>query len=172
MSGGVASLLLSPLIGAVLDRWGAMRVAGVSLGVSTACVALIPTTATSALALSALWAGATAGAQGVGVAINKHVLGTPEGQATISFVQAFRFLGMGLAPLVLFPVHQEAVGAGFYLAAALVGAALLVHVALRPLQDRSVAERVARPDREDDDLKTDWHGVARPDRPKHRPTKQ
>ncbi|TRW45824.1 MFS transporter [Georgenia yuyongxinii] len=146
MSGGVASLLLSPLIGAALDRWGPMRVAGLALGVSTACVALVPSTATSAVVLSALWAGATAGAQGVGVAINKYVLGTPGGQATISFVQAFRFLGMGLAPLVLLPAHQEAVGAGFYLAAALVAVALLAHVVLRPMRDRSVAERMAGPE--------------------------
>ncbi|WP_226909642.1 MFS transporter [Georgenia ruanii] len=155
MSGGVASLVLAPLIGAGLDRWGAMRVGGAALLTSASCIALVPTGATSALALAALWAAASAGAQGVGVAINKYVLGTPGGPSTISFVQAFRFFGMGLAPVILLPAHRQVDGGGFFLAAALVGAALLVHLAARPVDDRSLAARVGatgdarehRPDR-------------------------
>jgi MFS family permease len=138
MTGGVAALVFAQLSGFAVDRWGARAVTTTCIATGAAGVALLPV-AGSAIWLACIWALATASAQALAVAVNKHVLGQPNGGAAISFTHAFRFFGFGLTPLLMLPIFQAETAWGFWTAAAILIAAGVLNLVLFRLERRGSA---------------------------------
>lgn len=128
---GVAGLLTARLVGGAVDRFGAgrtVRVGAVAGAVLVGSIGLAP----SAVAVACAWGAAGAAAQLVLVGVNALVLrGGGGGAGGVSVVQALRFVGAALAPVVfLGPYHLSPV-AGFGLAGVLLLAAVVLVPPLR-----------------------------------------
>ncbi len=123
--GGAASFVLARIIGAIADRIGTKPVVIVALVLSAIAVLLVPVINTVWL-LAALWALATVGTQAVQTAVNVDILNNPATVTLISPVQAFRFIGVAAAPLLILPLYLANGAAAFVVSAAcLVIAAIL-----------------------------------------------
>ncbi|WP_279586829.1 MFS transporter [Diaminobutyricimonas sp. TR449] len=131
MVGGVAALVLAPATGAIVDRWGSHRVLVASLFISALSVALMPWAPNGPI-LGALWGCATAAGLAAWLGVNKYVLGSPSSRDALSSVQAFRFFGAGLAPMVFLPIYVSESGWGFLVPALLILATLAVNAVFRP----------------------------------------
>lgn len=116
MAGGFTSFIFSRWVGSLADRLGA-RVVIVG-GLVVAAVALVAISVTPWLILVAvLWGVAVLAAQGTQVSINMLTLRAPGGAQIFSTIQAFRFYGNALTPLVLLPIYS-AVGAWVFVVSA------------------------------------------------------
>ena len=119
-SGSMASLLLGPPWGRVLDRYGP-RVVGLSaIALASVAVACL-TFASGALSLALIWAvvsGLTVLTVIVFQALGASLMPENRGGA-LSFLLSFRFLGHALGPILLVPVIERNVDAAFLIAAAL-----------------------------------------------------
>ncbi|HET9142847.1 MFS transporter [Actinophytocola sp.] len=121
---GVLGLLCARRVGHLIDRIGgrtSAMVGALAGAVPVALVGLLPSVA----GVAVLWALAGVAAQFLLVGVNAMVL-SGEGanrSGAISVVQAFRFFGLALAPVVFTPVYHASPAAAF-----LVPAALLVLV--------------------------------------------
>ena len=109
--------LSQPLSGALADRFGAhMVIAG---GLVVAAVAFIGIGVIPSLILVAvLWGVAVLAAQGTQISINVLTLRAPGGAQILSTIQASRFYGNALTPLVFLPIYGAAGAWVFAVAAA------------------------------------------------------
>lgn len=117
---GVVGMLTARLVGHLIERLGARTgalVGGVAGAVPVALIGVVPWLP----ALALLWALAGFFAQFLQVGLNALVLtGTGSNPAgAVSVVQAFRFAGAALSPVVFTPVYHLSAAAGFLLPAAL-----------------------------------------------------
>jgi MFS family permease len=116
---GVAGLVCAPLVGRGVDRIGARRtiLLGAALGALVLVgVALAPTV----LALAAIWTLGGPASQMVLVGTNSMVLGSGRANAggATSVVQAVRFAGSSVAPVVFTPIYHADPLAAFLVPAA------------------------------------------------------
>ncbi|OLR93412.1 MFS transporter, partial [Actinokineospora bangkokensis] len=121
---GVVGLLTARLVGQGVDRVGPRRavVAGVLLGaVPVLLVGVLPSVA----AIAVLWASAGVFSQLLLVGLNAMALsgGGPDRGGAVSVVQAFRFIGGAVSPMVFGPLYAVAPVLAFALPAALLVAA-------------------------------------------------
>ena len=119
-SGSMASLLLGPTWGRVLDRRGARPVGLTSIALVSVAVACL-SFAGGAVSLALIWAvvsGLTVLTVIVFQALGASLMPENRGGA-LSFLLSFRFLGHALGPLLLVPVIERNVDAAFLIAAAL-----------------------------------------------------
>ena len=119
---GVAGMLTARLVGGAVDRLGTRGsvLAGAGLGaLALACVGFLPALWMVALA----WGVGGVATQLVLVGVNTLVLRAEENRGgAVSVVQALRFGGGALSPVVFTPVYQADPLAGFLLPAALLAA--------------------------------------------------
>lgn len=116
MSGGLAAFVLAASLGKLADVLGPKRVLLGSIAVGSAAlflVSLVP----SLWLVAACWALAILAAQGMQTCINLVVLRSPGGVSILSSVQAFRFYGSSITPLVLLPVYLQAANWAFWIPA-------------------------------------------------------
>ena len=116
MSGGLAAFVLAASLGKLADVLGPKRVLLGSIAVGSAAlflVSLVP----SLWLVAACWAFAILAAQGMQTCINLVVLRSPGGVSILSSVQAFRFYGSSITPLVLLPVYLQAANWAFWIPA-------------------------------------------------------
>ncbi|MCG7277866.1 MFS transporter [Corynebacterium imitans] len=117
MAGGFTSFIFARWVGSLADRFGAhMVIAG---GLVVAAVAFIGIGVMPSLILVAvLWGVAVLAAQGTQISINVLTLRAPGGAQILSTIQAFRFYGNALTPLVFLPIYGAAGAWVFAVAAA------------------------------------------------------
>lgn len=106
MCGGLSAFFLSRRIGKLADARGPRPVLLGSLLAGAAAMAFIPV-APMVWLVAVCWALAILAAQGLQMTVNLIVLGSPGGSSLLSSVQAFRFYGAALTPLVVLPVFLE-----------------------------------------------------------------
>ena len=116
MAGGLAAFFVTRPIGAQADRHGPTRVLVVAAGVAAVALFLLPLVPATAL-VALCWAVAVAAAQGMQATINLVVLRGPSGSSLLSTVQAARFAGNGVSPLVYLPIYTAVGGQAFWVCA-------------------------------------------------------
>ncbi|OFP38065.1 MFS transporter permease [Corynebacterium sp. HMSC071B10] len=117
MAGGFTSFIFARWVGSLADRLGARVV--IAGGLVVAAVALVAISVTPWLVLVAvLWGVAVLAAQGTQISINVLTLRAPGGAQILSTIQAFRFYGNALTPLVFLPIYGAAGAWVFVVAAA------------------------------------------------------
>ncbi|QNE89020.1 MFS transporter [Corynebacterium incognita] len=126
--GGAAAFVLARYAGSLVDRFGAKAVAVVALVASAGMVLLMPH-APHVAVLTGLWAVATVGTQTLQTAVNVDVLSNPATVTLISTVQAFRFIGVAAAPLVVLPLYLGHGAWAYALSAAVLAAAAALQLA-------------------------------------------
>lgn len=131
MCGGLAAFAVTRLIGSMADRHGPSTVLVASALVAAAALALLPL-APAVLLVAACWAVAIAAAQGMQATVNLVVLRGPAGSSLLSTVQAFRFGGAGVSPLVFLPLYTGVGGRAFWLSTAALLLVGLAQWAIRP----------------------------------------
>ena len=119
MAGGVASLLVSTLAGRIVDHAGGRLVMVCALLLGGGAVVVLPF-APGAIVLALIWGIAMCFGQATQISVNKQVLKLPDAGGAISVVQAFRFFGSAVAPLLLLPLYAGFAPLGFWLPGALV----------------------------------------------------
>ena len=108
LAGAVSSFLLGPTWGRVLDRFGYRQSSIAAAIFLTGFVSLI-STANNALTLGILWflAGGMVGFMSV-VLQTLGATQIPDNRGgTLSFILSFRFLGVGLGPIIWIPVIEQ-----------------------------------------------------------------
>lgn len=129
LCGSLSALLMGPLWGRVLDRYGPLRVGLVGIAAVT-LVAGTPSLATNAWTLAAAWivvSGLVSMTVVVFQSLGASVMPENRGGA-LSFMLSFRFVGHAIGPLVFIPVIDASVRRAFFQSAAL-GVVTLVLVA-------------------------------------------
>lgn len=119
-TGSLASLVLGPFWGRVLDRYGPRPVGMTAVGLVSLSAACL-TFASGAVSLAMIWAvvsGLTVLTVIVFQALGASLMPENRGGA-LSFLLSFRFLGHALGPILLVPVIERNVDAAFLIAAAL-----------------------------------------------------
>lgn len=140
MGSGAAAFLLASRVGGLADRAGVRTVLLGFTALAAVVIAAIPFAPWLWLVV-VLWALCGICLNGIQVPVNLAVLDSPGGLSLISTVQAFRFFGSALAPLVLLPIFLSNSTAGFVFPAALFVVAIVlqfVNPAWRNLQHRGV----------------------------------
>ena len=104
MAGGFTSFIFARWAGSLTDRFVARIVT--SGGLIVAAVALLALCIAPSIVLAAaLWGIAVLAAQGTQISINVLTLRAPGGAQILSTVQAFRFYGNALTPLIFLPIY-------------------------------------------------------------------
>lgn len=116
MCGGLAAFAFSKTIGRLADRWGSRAILQASILIAIVALAVLPVVPVLGL-LAASWAIATLAAQGMQMSINLSVLQAPGGTSLISTVQAFRFYGSSLTPVILLPIYTVSTNWAFWVPA-------------------------------------------------------
>lgn len=116
MCGGLTAFIFSTAVGRLTDKLGPKTVMLGSTAVGAAALALVPVMPQLWL-VAVCWAFTTLAAQGMQMGINLAVLRSPGGISLISTVQAFRFYGSSLTPLILLPVYTMSMGWAFWIPA-------------------------------------------------------
>lgn len=119
-AGAMAALVLGPMWGQILDRFG-MRTVGIIATIAAAAMAGLPSLAGSGWTLGIIWVLASAAVSSVIVvmqALGASIMLTNRGGA-LSFLMAFRFVGHALGPIVFIPLVDWSVRGAFFMAAAL-----------------------------------------------------
>lgn len=129
MCGGLAAFLFAGTLGRLADRVGPTRVLLGSLTVAVVVLALTPVVP-APWAVAVCWALAVLSAQGIQLSINLLVLRAPRGTSLLSTVQAFRFYGSSVTPMVLFPVYGWSATWAFWIPAAATAAVLVLQCLL------------------------------------------
>ena len=131
--GALSALVLSPVWGGVLDRFGPRRV-GIAAAAVVSVLAGFPAFATNAWNLGLIWVIVSAFV--VLVAIVFQALGAsimPDNRGgALSFLLAFRFMGHAVGPLVFIPLIDWSVEGAFFASAALGLITLAAVATLRP----------------------------------------
>ncbi|WP_038593211.1 MFS transporter [Corynebacterium imitans] len=128
MAGGFTSFIFARWVGSLADRLGARVV--IAGGLVVAAVAFIGIGVMPSLILVAvLWGVAVLAAQGTQISINVLTLRSPGGAQILSTIQAFRFYGNALTPLVFLPIYGAAGAWVFAVAAAVLLAMSVVTAA-------------------------------------------
>lgn|GEM_PF-1344995 len=108
-----------------MDLFDGKAVAVVALVASAGVVLLMPHVAV----LAGLWAVATVGTQTLQTAVNVDVFSNSATVTLISTVQAFRFIGVAAAPLVVLPLYLGHGAWAYALSAAVLAAAEALQLA-------------------------------------------
>lgn len=119
-SGAMAALVLGPMWGQVLDRFGVRRV-GIVATLAAVGLAGLPSLAGSGWTLGIIWVLASAAVSSVIVvtqALGASIMPANRGGA-LSFLLAFRFVGHAIGPIVFVPLVDWSVRSTFFMAAAL-----------------------------------------------------
>lgn len=116
MLGGLAAFVLATRVGKLADFLGPKRVLLGSTAVGIVALLLVPLVPSLWL-VAACWALAILAAQGMQTCINLVVLRSPGGVSILSSVQAFRFYGSSLTPLILLPIYLQAENWAFWIPA-------------------------------------------------------
>lgn len=116
MSGGLAAFVFAASLGKLADVLGPKRVLLGSVAVGSAALLLVPLVPSLWL-VAACWALAILAAQGMQTCINLVVLRSPGGMSLLSSVQAFRFYGSSITPLILLPVYLQEENWAFWIPA-------------------------------------------------------
>jgi MFS family permease len=135
---GVSGLLLGPVSGRLVDRWGAPRcLAAAAVG----CAGLVGSLGLIDVlgGLAADWVAAGAATSVLTVATNSLALSAvPANRAgAVSTMSAFRFAGGALAPVLWLPLYRSAVPLGFAVPAAVLLVVVLAATALWPARERA-----------------------------------
>ena len=128
MAGGFTSFIFARWVGSLADRFGARMVIAGGLVVAAAAfvgIGVMP----SLILVAVLWGVAVLAAQGTQISINVLTLRAPGGAQILSTVQAFRFYGNALTPLVFLPIYSAAGAWVFAVAAAVLLAMSVVTAA-------------------------------------------
>lgn len=125
MCGGLAAFALSKTIGRLADRWGSRTILQASILAGIAALVMLPLAPVLGL-LTVGWAVATLAAQGMQMSINLSVLRSAGGTSLISTVQAFRFYGSSLTPVILLPMYTVSITWAFWVPALALAVALLL----------------------------------------------
>ncbi len=140
-AGAMSALVLGPLWGQILDRYGT-RTVGVWATVVAVVLSGLPSLAGNGWALGIIWVVASAAISAVIVvmqALSASIMPANRGGA-LSFLMSFRFVGHALGPIVFVPLIDWSVRGAFFTAAALglVTAAVigLVNSSAADLSDR------------------------------------
>ena len=118
--GALISLLLGPVWGRLVDRFGT-RTVGTGTVIGAIALSGLPSLADSAWQLGVIWVIASATISAVAVvfqALGASIMPANRGGA-LSFLLAFRFLGHATGPLLLLPLIDRSVRGAFFLAASL-----------------------------------------------------
>jgi MFS family permease len=130
---GVTGLLLGPVSGRLVDRWGGRRCAALA---ALGCAALVGPIGLvgSAGALAAQWAAAGAATSLLTVSTNALAISAVPANrgGAVSTMSAFRFAGNALAPVLWLPLYRTAAPLGFAGPAGLLLAVVLPAAALWP----------------------------------------
>ncbi len=118
MTGGLAAFFVTRHIGAQADRRGPATVLIVAATVAAVALFLVPFAPMAAL-VALIWAVSISAAQGLQATVNLVVLRGPAGSSLLSTVQAFRFGGAGVSPLVYLPLYVALGGQAFWLSTVL-----------------------------------------------------
>lgn len=125
MCGGLAAFVFASLLGRLADTVGPTRVLLGSMSVSVVVLVLMPAVP-APWAVAVCWAMAVLSAQGIQLSINLLILRAPRGASLLSTVQAFRFYGSSVTPMVLFPIYGWSANWAFWIPAAVTAAALVL----------------------------------------------
>jgi len=120
LGGSAMPILVGPLWGRVIDVLGSLRSA--MFAISAACVVAVSLAAgTTPIRLGSIWliGGVAAAAAVVSIQSTATMLSTKNRGGSISFVLAFRFAGLAVAPVIWIPVFERSVPLAF------IGAGLL-----------------------------------------------
>lgn len=131
MCGGLSAFFFARQIGKLADARGPRPLLLGSLATGAAAIALIPV-APAVWLVAVAWALVILSAQGLQMSVNLLVLRSPGGTSLLSSVQAFRFYGSSLTPVILLPVFLEMPSAAFWF----VSAALLLIMGLQLISGR------------------------------------
>jgi MFS family permease len=143
---GVAGLVLGPVSGRLVDRWGPRRCAAVA---AVGCAALVAGLGLIGVlgGLAAQWVAVGAAASVLTVSTNALALtAAPANRGgAVSTMSAFRFAGGALAPVLWLPLYRTAAPLGFAVPAAVL---LVVVVAVAALWPADPGGDAAPTDRE------------------------
>ncbi|WJY69115.1 bicyclomycin/multidrug efflux system [Corynebacterium auris] len=112
MAGGLTAFLFARPVGGLADTRGPRPLIVGSLLVG-ACAMVGVGVAPSMVAITLLWGVAVLAAQGVQVGVNMLILASPRGAQILSTIQAFRFFGNALTPILILPLYGVAPLLGF-----------------------------------------------------------
>lgn len=116
MCGGLTAFFLARPLGALVDRAGPKTILLACATASAVAMALLPIVPHPAL-VAAGWAVAVFATQGMQTCINLSMLRTPGGASLLSTVQAFRFYGPSITPVLLMPVYLSSANWAFWIPA-------------------------------------------------------
>lgn len=141
---GAAGLLLGPVSGRLVDRFGARRCVAVA---AAGCAGLVGTLGLIGTigGLAADWVAAGAATSMLTVATNSLALSAAPANrgGAVSTMSAFRFAGGALAPVLWLPLYRDAVPLGFAVPAAVLLVVVLAAAALWPAQGGTTAGSAA-----------------------------
>jgi len=119
-SGAMSALVLGPVWGRLLDRYGVRR-CGTIAAITATLLAGLPSLATGASSLIPIWVVASAAIAALVVvfqALGASIMPENRGGA-LSFLLGFRFLGHALGPIMFIPLVDWSVRGAFFIAASL-----------------------------------------------------
>ncbi|AWB84936.1 MFS transporter [Corynebacterium liangguodongii] len=116
MVGGLSSFLFSSRVGGLADTRGPRPLIVVALLIA-ACGLLGIGLASSMVLVAVLWGIVVTAGQGVQVGVNLVTLRSSSGAQILSSVQAFRFFGSALTPVLILPLYSAHHTLGFGVAA-------------------------------------------------------
>lgn len=133
---GLAGILTARRVGTLVDRVGARVVVLIGALVGAVLV-VVAGTAPVVVVVAVAWFAAGSAGQFVLVGVNAAVLGStgPNRAGAVSVVQALRFTGYALAPLILTPVYGVSPAASFLLPALLLAVVAPLAMPRAPRKD-------------------------------------
>ncbi len=116
MTGGIAILLFSNIVGALADRFNALAITPVGASIVTLGLVALPFTSSPVLTTLA-WCTIVVGGQTCIISLNKQVLTKRGSEALISITQSLRFFGNAFSPLIILPFYLVSPFVGFWVCA-------------------------------------------------------
>lgn len=116
MAGGLAILLFSSVIGALLDRFNAKTISIIGSIITVLGLALLPLT-TTPIPTTLIWCTVILGAQTCIISLNKQILTMPGSDSLVSITLALRFFGNAFSPVIILPFFLMSPATGFWLCA-------------------------------------------------------
>lgn len=131
MIGGLTAFIFARFVGGLADKLGPRPV--LAGGLIVGAVALLAIAVSPWLIVVAVvWGIAVLAVQGTQVSVNMLALRAPGGAQMLSTIQAFRFFGNSLTPIIILPLYNIHAWWGFIGAAAILLTMALINIAGRP----------------------------------------